>query len=85
MVLGDLGDSLYTWRHVEVKLYAQVLSDALLLEGVPIGVTQVSNKSGSSTTYSSCVHPSPTTYLFAKRQIIVLYIDVRTCLYLKKL
>jgi hypothetical protein len=43
LVLGDLWDSLYTHGYVGVNSHVHVLSNAILFEGVPIGVKNVSN------------------------------------------
>jgi hypothetical protein len=49
----------------------QVLSDALPLEGVPIGVTRVSNNVHLSTTCISCVYSFPIANLCVERHIFI--------------
>jgi hypothetical protein len=60
--MRQIGLSMEGFRRSK-SIYIQVMSGALPLEGVPIGVTRVANNVLLSTTFSSCVYVSLTAYL----------------------
>jgi hypothetical protein len=74
-----LGGFKYTQRYVEDRIHWQIMSNAVLLEGVPTRVTRVSMTSTSI----SYVYASPNIGLLIKRPISM-FKDVRTSLEPKK-
>jgi hypothetical protein len=64
-------DFQYTRRYVEVRFCIQVLSNAVLLEGVPIRVTRVSNKV-IPLVFHVCILSQPQFYLLNDRSLCYL-------------